>query len=527
MSFRQSHTGALLGVLLLVVILTTGTDLQAVNRFSIEDARLPINAANQVISIRADVDEDLYGFSISIEYERTKIRIKEVQLGDAVAGLSPEWADGTIDDSAGRVVWGVVFSTSQATADRHLEPGSDLELLRLVIDVRSSTATETVLNLVNRTNVSPVRTNVMTDSDGNSFSPPPNLEDGDLTIIDPRPKLTDFAQNRGDPGTIFFIVGENFEQPGLRVSVCNKPAEFIVIDDENLQVTAPECTPGKARIEVCNDFGCTVEPEGFEYPSNAPVIFEDQYINNSGPPGTVFIVVGENFDKPGTTVRVCGAEATFNVPNPQTIQVTAPDCGPGPAGVEVCNDFGCVTDPDGFTYPEPPGVPVIDSFVNNEGEAGSTFFIIGRNFTDAPNLVVRVCGVVVPAELGGGGSQLLVTAPECDAGGCVRVEVCTDAGCDFDDRGFCYPAGTPFIRGDTNNSGNVDLSDGVSVFNDLFLGQPAASPCRDSLDANDDGNTDLSDGVYILNFLFQGGPPMPEPFPEAGLDPTPDGLPEC
>ena len=38
---------------------------------------------------------------------------------------------------------------------------------------------------------------------------------------------------------------------------------------------------------------------------------------------------------------------------------------------------------------------------------------------------------------------------------------------------------------------------------------------------------DISDGIFLLGSLFQGGPPPPEPHPNAGVDPTPDGLPDC
>ncbi len=87
--------------------------------------------------------------------------------------------------------------------------------------------------------------------------------------------------------------------------------------------------------------------------------------------------------------------------------------------------------------------------------------------------------------------------------------------------------GGEFVRGDANGDGGVDLSDAVSIFGDLFLGQPAAASCRDALDTNDSGSVDISDGIFLLGSLFQGGPPPPEPHPNAGVDPTPDGLPDC
>jgi hypothetical protein len=50
--------------------------------------------------------------------------------------------------------------------------------------------------------------------------------------------------------------------------------------------------------------------------------------------------------------------------------------------------------------------------------------------------------------------------------------------------------------------------------------------CFDAHDADDDGDIDVDDGFFIGDFLFLLGPPIPEPFPIAGPDPTPDDL-EC
>jgi hypothetical protein len=46
----------------------------------------------------------------------------------------------------------------------------------------------------------------------------------------------------------------------------------------------------------------------------------------------------------------------------------------------------------------------------------------------------------------------------------------------------------------------------------------------DACDTNDDGRFDIADAVYILSYVFDGGPPPPPPFPDCGIDPTPDDL---
>jgi hypothetical protein len=85
---------------------------------------------------------------------------------------------------------------------------------------------------------------------------------------------------------------------------------------------------------------------------------------------------------------------------------------------------------------------------------------------------------------------------------------------------------TPFLRGDSDLNGVVELTDGVVILNHLFQGIPAPG-CDDRLDVDDSGVLDLTDAVYLLRYLFQGGDVIPAPYPEPGTDPTPDALPAC
>lgn len=82
-----------------------------------------------------------------------------------------------------------------------------------------------------------------------------------------------------------------------------------------------------------------------------------------------------------------------------------------------------------------------------------------------------------------------------------------------------------FLRGDTNNDGKVDISDGIFLLNHLFLGGERWV-CDPAANANDDGSTDLSDAVYVFNHLFLGGPALPAPFPECGPSPHGEICPE-
>jgi len=79
-----------------------------------------------------------------------------------------------------------------------------------------------------------------------------------------------------------------------------------------------------------------------------------------------------------------------------------------------------------------------------------------------------------------------------------------------------------FVRGEVNQDGHIDLSDGVTILLVLFVGQ--ATTCEDALDTDDTGVLEITDAIRLLQFLFLGGAPPPAPFPGIGEDPTPDDL---
>jgi hypothetical protein len=84
------------------------------------------------------------------------------------------------------------------------------------------------------------------------------------------------------------------------------------------------------------------------------------------------------------------------------------------------------------------------------------------------------------------------------------------------------PGGMRFHRGDPNDDGTMNITDGIYVLNFLFLGG-IDPPCREAADANDDGTVNITDGIYLLNFLFLGGPEPRSPGPPreaCGLDPA-------
>jgi hypothetical protein len=89
------------------------------------------------------------------------------------------------------------------------------------------------------------------------------------------------------------------------------------------------------------------------------------------------------------------------------------------------------------------------------------------------------------------------------------------------DPGGSFPR---FLRGDADDSGDENITDGVYILRFLFRGGTAPA-CLDAADADDSGGLEITDAVRLFNFLFLGGSAPPRPGPGAcGPDPTPDAL---
>ncbi len=86
-----------------------------------------------------------------------------------------------------------------------------------------------------------------------------------------------------------------------------------------------------------------------------------------------------------------------------------------------------------------------------------------------------------------------------------------------------------FRRGDANDDGTVNITDGVFIFNFLFTDLVDTLACREAADANGDSGINITDGLFILNFLFGADSPRPPaPGPEAcGEDPGGAEMADC
>ena len=80
----------------------------------------------------------------------------------------------------------------------------------------------------------------------------------------------------------------------------------------------------------------------------------------------------------------------------------------------------------------------------------------------------------------------------------------------------------PFVRGDAQADGVIDISDAIAVIDHLF--KLSDAPCEDAADANDSGTIDVADALYLVKYLTDGGPAPPPPNDDPGFDPTADAL---
>jgi len=87
-------------------------------------------------------------------------------------------------------------------------------------------------------------------------------------------------------------------------------------------------------------------------------------------------------------------------------------------------------------------------------------------------------------------------------------------------------AGVPFVRGDVDGDGRIGVEDVYFLLSSLF-GDSSELPCPDAADIDDDGRLTVADPIRLLGYLFGPAQLLPDPFPNPGIDETPDGLGPC
>ncbi len=91
-------------------------------------------------------------------------------------------------------------------------------------------------------------------------------------------------------------------------------------------------------------------------------------------------------------------------------------------------------------------------------------------------------------------------------------------------KGFGYITGGKFIRGDSDGSTIINMTDPIALLFYLFAGERTFVPCADAADFDDNGLLGITDALLALDYLFRGGPPPAAPFPALGRDTTDDSF---
>lgn len=155
------------------------------------------------------------------------------------------------------------------------------------------------------------------------------------------------------------------------------------------------------------------------------------------------------------------------------------------------------------------GVPIPVTISGGGFEAGpGTRVLLGEREVEDVRVICsnRIEAVLPPSDLRGS-RDLTVTGPSGSA---------------TFSSAFYYLDGKNFVRGDSDLSGALGLTDGIYTLTMLFLGNREL--CPDASDFDDNGLVHVTDAISLFLFLFQGGAPPSPPYPLAGEDPSPDEL---
>ncbi|MEM7232459.1 MAG: IPT/TIG domain-containing protein [Planctomycetota bacterium] len=215
-----------------------------------------------------DTDAKIRGFSFRIRYQDGI----EVQIPRVL----PAFSDRLITRSyrsafSGTIGFAGVFRSEPGEGGVDLDGRPVLEF-----SVAASTEGMPAIQFSDRTTGTLPLLATVVDSDLNILETQTDnvfvdVSDSGLPVID------SIAGGEGRAGTNFFVVGRRFDSPKLSVLVCGANAEFLVVDDQTLRVTAPDCDQsGPASVSVCNEAGCAFRAAGFIYePSGAQWIRGD------------------------------------------------------------------------------------------------------------------------------------------------------------------------------------------------------------------------------------------------------------
>ena len=353
------------------------------------------------------------------------------------------------------------------------------------------------------------------------------------TVVEPPPTVTALSPSMALAAESVEITGSEFRD-GLRVYFGAVEALQVTYSEagprpDTVIATVPPAVPGRpgsVGVRVVNPDGQASGELDFTYLFGAPIIAG--IAPSSQLAGRDVEITGGGF-RDGLRVffgRIEAREIAYSEtgPRPDTVLATVPSPAPGGSGsvgVRVVNLEGQASNELDFTYLH--DAPLISSLEPAAARVGDTVAILGENFRDGLRVFFGVAESLqlTFSETGPQPGRVEAEAPAGQ--GVVSVRVLNADGQESNGAPFTYVAPpSDFVRGDANRDGRLDIADAVTVL--LFLFSGLSIDCPDAADSDDSGDIVITDPIRILNYLFLGGAPPPPPFPEAGEDPSEDGL---
>ncbi|MEE2855965.1 MAG: IPT/TIG domain-containing protein [Planctomycetota bacterium] len=313
-------------------------------------------------------------------------------------------------------------------------------------------------------------------------------------------------------GYFRFLVSPSAPQ-GLRTEVffgehqtANSTVTNLFVDDQATSITP---TTMGAEFEVLSD-------------PQPPTLLSIDPTSGSTAGGTEVLFNGTGFTSDTTVFFGDQSASAVIFIDAGTILATTPAGAVGSVDVSVFTTYGSATLPQGFSYfetsidgfdpAESPLCGMIEMSVTGSGLPAGLGVLFGTE--PATSVVVSPDGtsatVVVPSSYDAGPVDLVFI----DGFGSVME---TFSG------GFTYIDDGIFLRGDVTCDGSVNIAD-VSSIAAYVAGAGVTPVILDAADIDDNGVVHIGDAVLLASFLFSGGAPPAAPFPDAGTDPTPDGL---
>jgi hypothetical protein len=135
----------------LMVSLWVGGFLSAENKLFINNQTVQAGAAGVSIPILLNSDQTLYGFSLSLKCDVTKLKIVDPGI-DLVGAVVPDagWSFGQWETDGSHVTWGVVLDVTEPfDVSKVIPEGQGLHLANLRVDVTATAAGSAVVTFEN------------------------------------------------------------------------------------------------------------------------------------------------------------------------------------------------------------------------------------------------------------------------------------------------------------------------------------------------------------------------------------------